>query len=559
MIARFRALSLAVLTGLLLFPLAYAETVMLEMRDGTKLATDFHLPSQGGPEFPVIVARSVYGRGGPVANPIVKGFNDRGYAFVIQDTRGRFDSEGKDMAFADDGWGERQDGADTIAWVAKQPWCNGKIGTWGGSALGITQVMMASATQDVTCQSISVASSNFYGQVSYQGGVFRKNLCEGWLKAQDSLHVVEVWHSHPFYDDFWKLHNAEDRAPKVTAPALHVGGWWDIFGQGTINNFTSRQYNGGEGAKGNQKLIMGAWIHGPAPKPGDLVLRDNFAFDLGAYDKRFADYWLKGDDNGVMDEPAVNYYTIGDVDDPDAPGNEWRTADDWPPFPTTETPYYLGEGGALTTEPPTAEEVKVTCAYNPADPCPTHGGANLLLPAGPFDQRKVSNRPDVVKFVTEPLEKPVEITGHVKVRLFVSSDAPDTDFAAKLIDMYPDGREILMLDNIQRLKYRQGFEKPEPLEPNTVGELTIDLWSISLIFNKGHRIGLQISGSNYPRFEKNPNTGEDFPGDELRVAHNSVYMDKGHPSALVLPVRRAEAAVSKQPLVNFAFPRRGTT
>ena len=526
------------LIATLLLPSCGTETIMVPMKDGVKLATDVYRPAEGGPAFPVVVTRTVYGRGGKGLQATAKGFTDRGYAFVIQDTRGRGDSEGKDAVFADDGWGEHQDGADTIAWVGQQDWCNGKIGTWGGSALGITQVLLAGATQNVACQGILVAGSNFYGQLTYQGGVFRKCLCEGWTTVQKNSYIIDVWHSHPTYDDYWKLCNAEARAPQVTAPAVHVGGWWDIFNQGTINNFTSRQHNGGPGAKGNQKLIIGAWLHGPSAKPGDLILKDNFNFDYNAYQNRLMDYWLKGDPNGIQDEPAVNYYTVGDVFEADAPGNEWRTANDWPPFPTVETAYYLNTDKTLTTQPATSSDAKLAYAYDPADPCPTHGGQNLLLPAGPFDQREVSTRPDVLVFATAPLEQPIEITGQVFVHLFVSSDASDTDFTAKLIDVYPDGREILMLDNIQRLKFRNGFEKADPLTPNTVGELDIDLWSISLIFNKDHRIGLQISSSNYPRFEKNPNTGEDLPGSELRVAHNNVYTDATHPSRLRLPVRK---------------------
>jgi hypothetical protein len=513
---------------------------MVPMRDGTKLATNIHLPVEGGPQFPVVLTRTVYGRGGPAIEPIIQKFTSQSYAFVIQDSRGRSGSEGKDMVFADDGWGEHRDGADTVTWVRKQGWCNGRIGTWGGSALGITQVMAAGATHGLACQSMSVAASSFYGQVAYQGGVFRKALIEGWLQGQKSLHVLEVWHSHPTKDHFWKWYDAESRAPKITAPALHIGGWWDIFGQGTINNFVTRQYHGGKGAKGMQKLIMGAWLHGPSPKPGDLVMPENFNFDFIGYEKRFMAYWLKGEQNGIMDEPAVDYYTLGDVFDPNAPGNEWRTANDWPPFPTVETSYYLKEDRTLTTEPATSAEGRITYVYDPENPCPTHGGAELLIPAGPFDQREVSKRSDVLVFATAPLELPVEITGNVKVRLSVSTDAPDTDFTAKFIDVYPDGREILMLDNIQRLKFRKGFKKACPLAPNTVGELQIDLWSISLILNRGHRIGLQISSSNYPRFEKNSNTGEDLPGAELRTTHNTVYMGKNHPSALVLPARAAK-------------------
>lgn len=516
---------------------AKAESSMVAMRDGVRLATDFYLPEGGGPTFPVVFARSVYGRGSGPSDGNVKRFTNAGYAFVIQDTRGRGGSEGKDACFADDGWGERQDGADSVEWLLKQPWCNGKIGTWGGSALGITQVRLAAASKKVTCQSIMVAASSSYDQMAYQGGVFRKSLCEGWLAMQKIPYIIDEWHSHPTFDDFWKLQDAELKAPEVTAPAVHFGGWWDIFNQGTINNFLTRQHQGGEGAKGNQKLIMGAWVHGPKKDPGDLVMLDNFRFDMAAYETRFYEYWLKGTDNGIMNEPPVHYYTVGDVFDAQAPGNEWRTAQDWPPFPTTETAYYLTTDKTLATAPSTAADAKLTFAYDPADPCPTVGGAELLLPPGPFDQQKLGARPDVLTFTTPPLDKPLEITGRVSARLFVSTDAPDTDFTAKLIDVYPDGKQILMLDNIRRLKFRKGYEKAEPLAANAVDEIVIDLWSISLIFNKGHKIGVQISSSNFPRFEKNPNTGEDPPGKETRVAHNSVYTDAAHRSALLLPVR----------------------
>ncbi|MBI5091330.1 MAG: CocE/NonD family hydrolase [Candidatus Hydrogenedentes bacterium] len=540
MAMRLRLLLFAVVFGLLLGPLASSETVMVPMKDGVKLATDVTLPASGGPAFPVVLVRTVYNKAqGAGVAPI---FNAAGMALVIQDTRGRFASEGKDMIFADDGWGEHQDGADTVAWVKQQPWCNGKIGTWGMSALGITQIQMAPATKDVAAQAIIVASSKFYGQTAYQGGVFMKSLAETWIHGQKSDWVIDIWKSHPAYDAYWKGFNAEEQAPKITAPAIHIGGWFDIFQQGTINNFVTRQHQSGQGAKGNQKLVIGPWPHGPSKRLGDLDLKDNFnKFDMNMASVRFLQYWLKGEDNGIMKEPAVNYYTLGDVVTEGAPGNEWRTADDWPPFPTKATSYYLVEGGKLGNKPADTKG-SATYSYDPKDPCPTKGGQNLTIPAGTFDQREVSGRPDVLRFATEPLAAPVEITGHVDVTLYVSTDAPDTDFTAKLVDIYPDGKEILMLDNVRRLKFHKGFDKPEPVKPGEITKLDIDLWSISLIVNKGHRIGVQVSSSNYPRFEKNPNTGDDFPKDDkLRVAKNTVYMDKEHPSAIILPVR-AEAA-----------------
>lgn len=513
-------------------------TVMIPMRDGVKLATDVYLPESEGP-FPVVLARSVYGRGfGPDWGPV---WLDVDIAFVVQDCRGRGGSEGTDMGFLADGWGDAQDGDDTVAWLRAQPWCNGKIATFGGSALGIVQILAAPATPWITCQGIIVAPASFYGRISYQGGVFRKEMMEGWLAAQKLPHVLDLWKAHPAYDDFWREFDAIAAADRVTAPAVHVGGWWDCFGQGTLDAFMSRQHEGAPPARGNQKLIMGPWLHGIKREPGDVTLAENFDdVDFNKYIERLFRYWLLDEQNGIMDEPAVQYYTVGDLSDPDAPGNEWRTAEDWPPFPTQATPFYLNTDGVLTAEQIASAPGGRTFAYDPTDPVPSLGGATLLHKPGVFDQRPVSNRPDVLKFATPPLDAPLEITGRVTVRLYVSTDATDTDFTAKLIDIYPDGREILMLDGIQRLKFRNTFERPEFLPPGEIAELEIDLWSISLIFNEGHRIGLHISSSNYPRFERNPNTGKDFPveGEPLPVAHNTVYMGLRHPSALILPIRR---------------------
>ena len=511
-----------------------AETLLLPMSDGVKLATDYFVPEGEGP-FPVVLVRTTYGRGHHGGE--ATGFNTMGIAFVSQDTRGRGGSEGTDMAFGDDGWGEHDDGAETIAWIKGQPWCNGKIGTIGGSALGITQSLLAGATQDLTAQVMVVAGANFYDHLTYQGGVFRKSLCEGWLKAQGSEHVIDVWKSHPTYDDFWERHNVTARAPQITAPAVHIGGWFDIFAKGTLDNFTSREYHGAGPARGNQILVMGPWIHGVRQDIGDLRFPDNFQYDFGKLQDKFLRHWLLGEENGVMDAPRVHYYTMGDCEDADAPGNEWRTADGWPPVETTPTRYYLSNAGALVTSPPT-DGGSSSYRYEPKDPCPTKGGPNLLLPAGPYDQRAIGERGDVLKFVTGPLDSAVEITGAVSVELYISSDAADTDFTGKLIDVYPDGKEILILDNIQRVKFRDGFTEPKLLPPGEVGKVTIDLFSTSLIINKGHRIGLHVSSSNYPRFEKNPNSGDDFPVDDnIRAANNTVHFGRATPSALVLPVR----------------------
>ena len=513
------------------------EQVMLPMSDGTKLATDIHLPGQHG-AWPVLLMRSTYGRTGGG----VEGFVERGYAVVVQDVRGMGDSEGEEHVFYASGWRpDQHDGADTVAWIHAQDWCNGKVGTMGGSALGITQMLLAPATDLLDAQFIQVAPASFYHEGIYHGGVWRKNLGEGWLAMIQQPHVIDIWKSHPYYDPYWEYMNATAKAPETTAPAVFVGGWYDIFQQGTIDAFTAREERGGTGAKGNNYLVMKWSAHGP-----DIT--EDYTFDENRFDLRvsrmreaFFEARLKGDPSALEEYAKVNYYVLG-ADTAGAPGNEWRTADTWPPYATTATAYYLHADGTLAKEEPAEAGAARTFTYDPGDPYPTHGGANLILPAGPFDQRKYSTtRNDLLKFATAPLEAPLEFTGRVKVRLYVSTDAPDTDFTAKLVDLYPepDGREILLLDNIQRVKLRKRLSEPEPLlgGPEEVAALDIDLWSMAFIFEKGHRIGLHISSSNHPRFEANPNTGDDHPNGEARPARNTVHLDATHPSALVLPVR----------------------
>ncbi len=517
---------------------AEVTTVMVPMADGTALATDYYLPDGEGP-WPVVLARSTYGRG---MTGDADRFTGQGIAFVIQDVRGMGQSEGEKHVFYAEGWREgMQDGKDTVEWVKAQPWCNGKIATFGSSALAITQMLLAPSTQDVAAQYMDMVPSSMYHNMVYQGGVFRKSLVEGWLGVIGQPHVADLWKAHPSYDEFWQHGNAEAQAAKITAAGLHVGGWWDIFQQGTINGFVTRQEQGGKGARGTQRLIMKPTPHGPFAPEMKYTMSDKWDdLRVSQHRQAFLNKYLLDADADLG--PAVHYFTVGS-DEPGAPGNEWRTADTWPPFETIATPMYLDADGKLAGEAP-ANAASAGYDYDPNDPFPTHGGANLLLPAGPLDQsEKNKDRSDWLAFATGPLEAPIEVTGQVRVKLYVSTDAPDTDFTAKLVDITPDGRELLLLDSIQRVKFRNGFEKAAPLlaSADEVVEVEIDLWSISWVFNTGHRIGLQISSSNYPRFEKNPNTGEDFPGETLRVAHNVVHFGGDYPSAIILPVHDPES------------------
>lgn len=516
---------------------AAAETFMVAMTDGTQLVTDVYMPSGGGPAWPVILERTPY--------PRVNGstWTSQGYAYVCQSVRGRFGSQGTFAPFADEGWGAHQDGADTLAWIRQQAWCNGEIGTYGGSATAITENLLGAAADDIEFQVAQEGASDFDDHLAFQGGVFRKSLVEGWLQhGVQSAAYAAVWKAQPpSATNYWDGYDAEARSGLVTAPGLHVGGWWDIFARGTVGNFMARQYQGGTGAKGNQKLLMRPTGHGPWGAQ-ELQMAPNYdEVGVTSYRRRFAKFWFDVEDDGIMDEAPVTYYVVGDDTSFGGPGWEWRTAEKWPPFPPRTSTYYLHADGTLATDAPAGASDSLTYQFDPDNAVPTHGGQNLLLPYGPYDQRTVSNRADVLTFTTEPLASPIETTGQFVATLYVSSDAPDTDFTAKLVDVYPDGnpREILMLDSIQRVKYRNGYDSPAPpLQPSDVVELSVDLGHISWIFNTGHRIGLQISSSNYPRFEVNPNNGDELPGGSpSQIATNTVHMSSVHASALIVPVR----------------------
>lgn len=520
------------------FPVSAEPTLtMVPMGDGAKLATDVHRPKGDGP-WPTVLLRSTYGRLGKAADEWLK----LGYAVVIQDVRGMGDSEGEAHVFYAEGWREGfTDGADTVAWVKAQPWCNGKIGTTGGSALAITQMLLAPSTHDVAIQFVEATPSNLYFDTAYHGGVLRKSLIEGWLTAIKQPHIIDVYKSHPRYDGYWTYFDTLAKAGDITAPAVFVGGWYDIFQQGTIEGFLARQAKGGEGAKGKNFLVMKWSSHGPDVEKDYTLNPNRFDVKIGDLRHQIFAHYLQGDENALGGIPAVRYYVMG-ADSPGAPGNEWRSADTWPPYATKATEYYLHADGTLSADAPTSDGARLQYVYDPAKPVATNGGANLLLPSGAFDQRKnVEGRHDVLQFRTAPLDAPLEVTGRITVRLSISSSAPDTDFTAMLLDVYPEGdaRELNIVDNIRRVKTRNGFAEAAPLleGPDQIVELDIDLWSAAWIFDKGHRIGLNISSSNFPCFELNPNTGEDFPKDELRKAANTVHLGKDTPSVLVLPVR----------------------
>ena len=550
------------------------------MKDGTELATDVYLPTEGGP-FPAIVTRTPYDKYGEVSVDRWIHRAQQGYAVVAQDVRGRYESPGEFYTMVN----EASDGNDCVEWVAQQPWCNGKIGTIGGSYTGLTQWQAAQGSNRITCAVPQVAYSNVYHNWVYTGGAFQLafntswGIATGarghqrqylWLPEEISqatlfrhLPLIDIdeeagrhiphwkdWINHPSYDDYWRgMNPIQEHYGEVDMAAYHMGGWFDVFLQGGLNNFMGMTKKGKtESARKSQKMIVGPWIHslglkGTSSKIGDVDFGEACLIDLETEQTRWYDYWLKGIDNGIMEEPRVKVFVMG--------VNRWREAEEWPLPETRYTPYYLHSGGKANSSfgdgslsvTPQEEETPDEYVYDPEHPVMTIGGSTCCAETltattmGPRDQRPVEYRPDVLVYTTPPLERDVEVTGPVKAVVYAASSARDTDFTAKLVDVYPNGYAMNVAQGIQRARYRDSWDTPTLLEPGKVYEYTIDLWSTSNRFQKGHRIRLEIASSNFPQFDRNPNTGNAFGQDaELQTAEQTIYHDREHPSHILLPV-----------------------
>lgn len=513
-------------------------TIKIPMRDGVELPTDLYLPFPEARGLPCILLRSPSGRHQPYWQSLLP-LAKEGYVIAIQDTRNVLDSEGKTFPFLSDGWGKLQDGYDTVEWLAKSPYTNGKVGTWGASALGITQLLMApTQPPSLRCQYIMVAASSLYHQGLFPGGQLLKNQTEGWLGyyARD-MGILSYLSQRVFYDDFWSQFNTVDMAHRVQIPGFHLAGWYDTFLQGSLAAFTSRQHQGAEGARGKQKLIIGPWTHfWPFSEHfGDFKMPAVGRLPpLDISPKHWFDHYLKGLPNAIAEIPAVTYYVMGPFDGSPSSGNIWRTSDVWP-IPATETAFYLTPDFYLASTP--QKEGKSSYRYDPCHPIPTLGGSNLFLESGPKDQKALETREDVLVFTSSKLEEDCEVTGPLSAKLFFSSDREDTDLVVRLCDVYPDGKSVLISEGGARLgvlRKTKGKEKMKPEEPI---EVDIDLASTSLVFAKGHAIRLLVSSSSYPRYEKNRNVGlVGANKGKCRVGHQTVYMGEKTPSRLILPI-----------------------
>lgn len=574
------------------FPEAYPPTndvvvenlVPIPMRDGVTLYADVYRPARPG-RYPVLVSRTPYSTErypGAYADAVF--FARRGYVFVYQDVRGRHESEGKWEPFRND----IEDGYDTIEWAARQSWSNGKVGMQGGSYLGHVQwrAAMAAPPHLVSIAPLVAATSLYHDWVTLNGG-WRLSFNFGWGPVRQESRIMQntgphtmaggpgglsydrvLWHlpligmqellgrnaqfyrdwiRHPDYDDYWKPLNAEEVFDRITVPALNIGGWFDIFSQGTLRGYMGlRQKGKTEAARRGTRLLIGPWGHGPSQRTGDIDFGPHANIDIDAVQLRFFDYWLKGIDNGLDREPPVTLFVMG--------ANLWRQEQDYPLSRARIERLYLDSNGKANTlhgdgrliwDPPAADSPADRYRYDPENPVPSLGGNNCCgtpTPAGPVDQRPIEQRGDVLVYTSDFLSEPVEVTGPVKVVLYASSDAPDTDFIAKLVDVFPDGRAINVAEGIVRARYRESLSAPKPLEPGRVYAFTIDLVGTSNLFRRGHRIRLDITSSHFPQFDRNPNTGEPFGmSARVRVANQTVYHSRQYPSHIELPVVRSTA------------------
>ena len=503
------------------------------MRDGITLSATVFLPSDINESLPVILVRTPYGKG---MLSMLAGYTYEDYIVVLQDFRGFFGSQGeKGLPFIT----EQNDGQDTLNWISDQPWCNGKIGTWGPSALGIAQYLLApNAPSTLKCQLPIVATADIYESI-FRGGELRNELIIPWITDNDypeeSLDLIQ---ENEKLNGIWEVGRLVDNYSDIHVPALHMGGWYDIFTQNTIDAFLGYQNEGGEGANGNSKLIMGPWIHGGifGEATGSIIFPNQNIGILTKANNALFGKWLK--ENSTLWDmlPTVSFYVMSSIDyNPLHLANQWYQSSHWP-LVVSPTEFYFFQNGSLLTSQNTEVSGALHYQYDPNDPVITLGGGNLALDAGIYDQSSLESRADVLVFSTPILTEPLTVAGQISVKLYISSNCTDTDFTVKITDVYPDNRSMLITDTIIRARNRDSLSDWNFLTPGEVYELNIPLDSTAYLFNKDHRLRVDISSSNYPRFETNPNTGDGLWANEtVYVANNTLFMNSVNKAKITLP------------------------
>jgi putative CocE/NonD family hydrolase len=545
--------------------------VVIEMRDGVVLRADVYRPA-GDEPVPALIERTPYSKsngryvGGLLFNPLDAA--QRGYAIVVQDVRGRFSSGGEWEPFVN----ESADGHDTIDWAAEQPWCNGSVGVYGASYMGTTALQAAvGAPSSLRAALVYMTGSNYWNEWTYSGGAFelkfnlvwtlrslvpdrlrrlddpaeRKRLLDAHADQAtdmttlsrslplDDLAAFRVgapywrtWHQHGTYDEYWQAVDVNRRVDELRAPVLHVSGWYDHFLRGHLDLYRALEDHGVE-----QRLILGPWDHGSyhSTSPTMSGERDfgpravNGPALMSDVALTWFDRWLGGGREDEEPAPKVRYFVMGE--------NRWHDAEEWPPA-HEPVPWYFRAGAELSTEPPLDEQPD-HYVYDPRDPVPSVGGrgsTSVLGAAGVQDQSAVASRDDVVSYTSSELASPLTIAGPVSIRLHASASTPSTDFAAKLVDVQPDGYCANLADGILRVV---------SLEPGETLVVDIDLWAVAHTFGVGHRVRIEITGGSFPRWDRNPNTGMASATaleSELQPSTHVVFHDDARRSCAVLPV-----------------------
>ena len=553
----------------------YAVDMLLDVKvpaqDGVMLSTDIYLPKTPG-KFPAVLMRTPYSNNADGMIEKARRLANNGYACVMQDCRGRWDSDGEYYPFR-----EGKDGFDTQEWIGKQAWSDGTIGMAGGSYVGAVQWQSAPyRSRYLKCMVPRVICTDYYSGLMYPGGAFQLNVMMSWgmrtnartgqtidfhnwteafralplremaKKAGRDLAFWEDWINHPVRDDYWEEFNGEQWG-EIAVPAFNMGGWYDLYAPQTFANFNGLRLHGRTPEARQSKLIVGPWPHAlsTSPRTGDVDFGAPSMVDLDALELRWFEYWLRGKNNGIATEPPLRLFIMG--------SNRWRDENEWPLARTDWQKWHLHSGGrantllgdgALSVESP-AHENPDHFVYDPDYPVQTLGGNNCCTPAvvpwGPYDQRPAEMRSDVLCYTSAALEADMEVIGPIQVVLYAQTDGLDTDWTAKLVDVSPTGYAMNLCDGIIRARYREGFDTQRLLEPGRVYEYAIDLGVTGNCFKKGHRIRLEISSSNFPRFDRNLNTGHDLGLDSaMRAAHQTVHHSKAYPSHILLPVIPAQ-------------------
>ncbi|MEZ6131997.1 MAG: CocE/NonD family hydrolase [Planctomycetaceae bacterium] len=520
------------------------QHTMIPMRDGKRLSAYLYFPSGDGP-WPVVFEQRYAGLTATSTRLASARLASAGYVVAMVNFRGTHLSEGQWVGYRALQWGELQDGYDTCEWLANQEWSTGKVGTFGSSQGGYAQNYLA-VTQPphLACQYMVDTGLSLFQEGYRIGGTTRperfKSMSDICRDPDDNRRLLEEWFRHPHYDEYWQAEDCTRHFHKMNVPCFTIGSWYDFMNQGSIASFQGRQHRGGPGSKGQQQLIIGPWLHGRGNKGhrvGDLQYPENAAWSDVDHMIRWFDHFLKGEDNGVEQDPAVRYYVMGATGEDGAPGNIWREATDFPPAGTTES-LFLADGGTLLDVPPTTPDSSTSFESDPHQPMQIPGRS---FP-GAQDARPFEQQSQVRTFTTPVLTEPVEWTGRVQAEIYLSSTARDTDVIVRVSDVYPDGRSILLVDYPWRVRYRDGLDHEVLMTPGEVYKVAFPVGWVSQIFNTGHRIRVTVASTGAPLYEPNPQTGEpltiDFPENAVKAV-NTIHHNPKHASRILVPRPRS--------------------